>query len=326
MHALWKKIVKISLFAKLFSFALRRGTISNYRFAKRLRNLELTIIRLVKDSILISLGVLAAGFGLKGFLLPNQFIDGGAVGISLLLAEVTSLSLAQLLLIISVPFVVLGWKTISKEFAIKSAVGIAALALAVSVIPYPEITEDKLLISVFGGFFLGMGIGLAVRGGGVIDGTEVLAINLSRKLGITMGDVIVIMNVIIFAVAAYILDVETALYSLLTYLSASKTVDFIVEGLEEYTGVTIVSTHADEIREMIAHQMGRGVTTYIGERGHGKSGVKNENFKIVYTVITRLEVGKINLEIDKIDPNAFVVMHRIKDTKGGMIKKRAIPH
>jgi uncharacterized membrane-anchored protein YitT (DUF2179 family) len=326
MHRFIKQIIKLNFLGKLFSFQLGRGKISNYRFAKKIRNIELSVIRLVKDCVLISLGVLAAGFGLKGFLLPNQFIDGGAVGISLLIAEISPLSLSQILLIVSAPFVILGWKTISREFAIKTAVGIAALALAVVVIPYPEITHDKLLISVFGGFFLGMGIGLAVRGGGVIDGTEVLAINLSRKLGVTMGDVILIINIIIFSIAAYVLSVETALYSILTYLAASKTVDFIIEGLEEFTGVTIVSVHSEEIEDMISNKLGRGVTTYKGDKGIGNRGVKDHEVRIVFTVITRLEIGKLHLEIDKIDPHAFVVMHRIKDTKGGMIKKRSLSH
>lgn len=284
------------------------------------------IKQIIIDFALTILGVAAAGFGLKGFLLPNNFIDGGAVGISLLIAELTNIPLSVLLILVNIPFVFIGYRTISKSFAIKTAFGIAALSLAVAIIPYPEITNDKLLVSVFGGFFLGAGIGLAVRGGGVIDGTEVLAISLSRKLGITIGDIILIFNIIIFSVAAYLLSVETALYSILTYLAASKTVDFFIEGIEEYTGVIIISVKHEEVRKMITEVMGRGVTIYKGEKGFGKTGNSTDDIKIVFTVITRLEISKLNQEIESIDPNAFVVMNSIKDTKGGMIKKRPLKH
>lgn len=298
--------------------------LSNYEKAKEFRNKKITFKRLLVDIFLLTMGVLSAGFGLRGFLLPNKFIDGGAVGISLLIAEVTSLSLTVLLIIVNAPFIILGYKIISKSFAIKTAIAIAALAVVVAFIPYPQITQDKLLIAIFGGFFLGLGIGLAVRGGGVIDGTEVLAISLTRRLGLTVGDIILIINIIIFSVAAYVLSIETALYSILTYLAASKTVDFVIEGIEEYTGVTIISVKAAEIRKMIVDVLGRGVTTFKGEKGYGKSGHNEGDIKIVYTVITRLEVSKLNAEIEKIDPNAFVIMSSIKDTRGGMIKKRPL--
>jgi uncharacterized membrane-anchored protein YitT (DUF2179 family) len=172
--------------------------------------------------------------------------------------------------------------------------------------PYPHITADKLLVAVFGGFFLGSGIGLAVRGGAVIDGTEVLAINISRKLGMTIGDIILTFNIIIFSFAAWLLSIEIALYSILTYLAASRTVDFIIEGIEEYTGITIISIKYEEIKHMITETMGRGLTIYKGERGFGKRGHSNHEIKIIYTVITRLEVNKLNTEIEKIDPEAFV--------------------
>ena len=297
---------------------------SNYESAKKFRRFKVTVRRQVGECFLISLGVLSAGFGLKGFLLPNNFIDGGAVGISLLLAKVFGISLSILLVVVNIPFIVLGYWSISKEFALKTALAIIALALAVAFIPYPHITADKLLVAVFGGFFLGSGIGLAVRGGGVIDGTEVLAINISRKLGLTIGDIILILNILIFSFAAYLLSIETALYSILTYLAASKTVDFIIEGIEEYTGVTIISVKYDELKHMITEKMGRGLTIYKGERGFGKSGHRDHEIKIIYTVLTRLEVSKLKTEIEKIDPEAFVIMNSIKDTKGGMIKKRPL--
>ncbi|MBS4027130.1 MAG: YitT family protein [Ignavibacteriales bacterium] len=178
---------------------------------------------------------------------------------------------------------------------------------------------------MFGGFFLGAGIGLSVRGGAVIDGTEVLAIFLSRKLGTTIGDIIIAINIVIFGTAAYLLSVEIALYSMVTYLSASKTLDFVIEGIEEYTGVTIISSYSDKIRGMIIEKLGRGVTVYNGKGGFGKTG-EAKDIDIVYTVVTRLELNRLNTEIQKIDSDAFIVMSRIKDTKGGMIKKRPLKH
>jgi uncharacterized membrane-anchored protein YitT (DUF2179 family) len=316
-------IVSLSQKKKLQNEAPKK-TYSKYETAKIFRQLRITTRRLAIDTFLMALGVLSAGFGLKGFLLPNDFIDGGAVGISLLISEVSGISFSILLLVINIPFIVLGYYAISKEFAIKTAIAIVSLSIVVAVFPYPQITHDKLLVAVFGGFFLGSGIGLAVRGGGVIDGTEVLAINVSRKIGMTIGDIIMIVNVIIFSFAAWLLSIETALYSILTYLAASKTVDFLIEGIEEYTGVTIISVRFEHIRKMISEEMGRGLTIYKGERGFGKTGHHSSEIKIIYTVVTRLELNKLKNEIEKIDPEAFVIMNSIKDTKGGMIKKRPL--
>jgi uncharacterized membrane-anchored protein YitT (DUF2179 family) len=270
-------------------------------------------------------GIASAAFGLESFLLPNNFIDGGATGISLLISEVSKIPLYILIPAINIPFVFLGYLVIGKNFAIKTAIAITGLAICIASFHFPEVTHDKLLVSVFGGFFLGAGIGLSVRGGAVIDGTEVLAIFLGRKLGVTIGDIIIVINIFVFSAAAYLLSVETALYSMITYLVASKTLDFVIEGIDEYTGVTIVSAHSSAIRKMIMEKMGRGLTVYKGKRGFGSHGERND-IDIIYTVITRLELNKLNTEILKIDPNAFVVMHSVKDTKGGMIKKRALKH
>ena len=283
------------------------------------------IRRHIKDFILITIGIFSAAFGFKGFLLTNHFIDGGATGISLLISALTSVPLYLLIIGINIPFVILGYKIIGRFFAIKTMLAIAGLALVVATVTFPNVTNDNLLVAVFGGFFLGAGIGLAVRGGAVIDGTEVLAIYLSRKLGTTIGDIIIIINVIIFSAAAFFLSIEIALYSMITYLSASKTLDFIIEGIEEYTGVTIISKHNDELKTMIAESLGHGVTTYKGENGFGKSGETIE-IKIIYTVVTRLELNRLKAEIDKIDAKAFVIMSSIRDTKGGMVKKRGLKH
>ncbi|GAA4277438.1 YitT family protein [Aquimarina mytili] len=302
----------------------RNNTLTSYDVYKQTTQLRVSIFSLIKDSLLIALGVVSAAFGLESFLLPNMFIDGGVTGISLLISEITSLPLYILILLINIPFILLGLKVIGQRFAIRATIAILALAITLFVFDFPEVTQDKLLVSVFGGFFLGAGIGLSVRGGGVLDGTEVLAIFMSRKLGTTVGDAITIINIVIFLAAAYLLSVETALYSMLTYLSASKTLDFVIEGIEEYTGVTIISERNDEIIEMITHKMRRGITIYQGKQGYGNHGKSMNQIDIIYTVITRLEISKLNTEIEKIDPDAFVIMHSINDTRGGMIKKRPI--
>lgn len=296
----------------------------NISDARRFIEMKVEIKKILRDIFLITIGILSAGFGLKGFLLPNQFLDGGATGISLLISELTGFALPIILILVNIPFLILGYNVISPRFAIKTTFAIIGLASCVAFFPYPEITHDKVLVAVFGGFFLGAGIGMAVRGSSVIDGTEVLAIFISKKSGLTIGDVILIVNILIFSTAAWFLSIETALYAMLTYLSASKTVDFIIEGIEEYMGVTIISAKADKIRSMIINRMGRGITVYKGERGYGKSGEKFYDMKILYTIVTRLEVGRLKYEIEKIDPNAFVVMVSVKDMKGGMIKKRTL--
>lgn len=281
--------------------------------------------RHIKDFILITLGIFSAAFGFKGFLLTNHFIDGGATGISLLISALTDIPLYLLIIVVNIPFIILAYTVIGKNFAFKTALAISGLSLVVATVTFPNVTNDNLLVALFGGFFLGAGIGLSVRGGAVIDGTEVLAIFLSKKFGTTIGDIIIAINIIIFGMAVYFLSVEIALYSMVTYLSASKTLDFIIEGIEEYTGVTIISSYSEEIRLMIIEKLGRGVTVYYGRSGFGKTGETN-NIEIIYSVVTRLELHRLNTEIENIDPNAFVVMSSIKDTKGGMIKKRPLKH
>ena len=296
---------------------------SHYVLVRAYLSFKKTVKRSLKDFLLITIAILSASFGFKGFLLTNHFIDGGVTGISLLVSAVSGMPLYILVLCINTPFILLGYKVVGKHFAFKTALAITGLALCLAFVQFPNVTNDNLLVAIFGGFFLGGGIGLAVRGGAVIDGTEILAIYLSKKVGVTIGDVIIAINVVIFLVAAYLLGVETALYSMITYFVASKTLDFIIEGIEEYIGVTIISNKSDEIRQMILHKLGRGVTVYNGKRGYGKEfGAKD--MEIIYTVITRLELNKLNSEIDKIDSSSFVVMNSVKDTKGGMIKKRPL--
>lgn len=294
---------------------------SSYVRAKRLLTLRINFRRVMVDIVLITAGVFSAAFGLEGFLLPNGFLDGGATGIALLTARLSGLPFPVLLVLINLPFLAIAFKLAGRGFALRAMASILALALVTSFVDFPDITRDKLLVSAFGGFFLGAGIGLAVRGGSVLDGTEVLALAVGRRIGISIGDVVMVINVIIFGVAAWTIDLETAMYAMITYLAASKTLDLVVEGIEEYTGVTIISPHHAEIRHMIANEMGRGLTVYSGKRGF-TAGAGAHEVDILYCVLTRLEVGRFLTEVEKIDPNAFITMSPVNDVRGGILRKR----
>jgi uncharacterized membrane-anchored protein YitT (DUF2179 family) len=284
-----------------------------------------TLLRESKNSFLIVLGILSAGMGLKGFLLSSRFIDGGVTGISMLLSDVLGFPLAILILIINLPFIALGYRQIGRKFAIKSALAIAGLSICLALVKYPDITPDKLLTAVFGGFFIGAGIGLAIRGGAVLDGTEIAALLVSRKSHLLkVGDVILILNIFIFLAAAFFLGVESALYSILTYAAASKTIDFLLHGIEEYTAITIVSTKHEEVKEAIINRLHRGVTVYRGQGGMGSKGVVNSELEILYCVVTRLEIGSIKNVVREIDPAAFITTHSLSDVEGGLIKKAVL--
>lgn len=275
--------------------------------------------RLLKEIAFICAGVVSACFGLKSFLMPSHFIDGGVTGISLLTRSLTDWNLSYLIVAINIPFIILGYRQIGKTFAIKTAIAIAALSISLIVLPFQPITHEKILIAFFGGFFLGGGIGLAMRGGCVIDGTEVLALYISRNSQLTVGNIILILNIIIFAFAAYFINIDTALYAILTYLSASSIIDYIVNGIEAYTGVTIISDKNDDIKNYIINEMKRGVTIYKGTGGY----LEKKDIDIIYTVVTKLEMSKLQSAVREIDADAFIVQQQIADIKGGVVKRQA---
>mgnify|MGYP001559095854 FL=1 len=277
-------------------------------------------LMLVKEFFLLILGVFVAGFGLKSFLIPAGFIDGGVTGISLLISFITPISISLLIFILNIPFMFLARRQVGKIFAFKTFLAILWLALVLLFVNYPIVTDDKLLVSIFGGFLLGAGIGLAVRGGGVLDGTEVLSIYLSRKIGLSVGEIIFAINLVIFSFAAYLLSIEAALYSVLTYLIASKTVDFFIQGIEEYIGVTVISNKSEEIRKKLAEDLGKGITIYKGRSGYAGK----KEIDILFLVVTRLEVVKIKQEIINIDSSAVIIEQGIKEVRGGIIKKRPL--
>jgi uncharacterized membrane-anchored protein YitT (DUF2179 family) len=277
------------------------------------------LLRELKNSVLIVLGVLSAGMGLKGFLLSSNFIDGGVTGVSMLLAKISPVTLSIWLPLVNLPFIAIGYRHIGLAFAVRSVFAIAGLALALSAIPYPDVTPDLVLTSVFGGFFIGAGIGLAVRGGAVLDGTEIAALLISKRTHLlNVGDLILAFNVVLFLVAMSILGVQAALYSILTYITAAKTLDFVLYGLDEYTAITIVSRQSKIIRERITGELGRGVTVY---RGYG--GMSGEERDILNCVVTRLEVGKVSAIIKAVDKAAFVTYHRLSNAEGGVVKRAA---
>ncbi len=281
-----------------------------------------TLLTETKNALLIAAGTLSATFGLEGFLLSTRFIDGGVTGVSMLLSNITGVPLPFLILIINVPFVIVAFKQMGYRFAIKSAIGIASLALCLKFIHFPEITQDKLLTAVFGGLFIGAGIGLAIRGGSVLDGTEIAALLISRKSHLLrVGDIILILNVTIFLTAAFTLGIETAMYSILTYASATKALDFLLHGFEEFTAITIISNHSDEIREKITLELNRGVTVFNGSGGMGSTGEVREERPILYCVVTRLEIGAIKNVIREIDPQAFITTHTLTEVDGGLIRR-----
>lgn len=284
----------------------------------------------IKDSVSIVVGIAFATVGLEGFIVPNKLLDGGVTGISLLLSDITKLDVSIFIFALNLPFIVMGYKQVSKLFAYKTFLAIVTLSILLWVlhaIHFPVVTNDKLLIAVFGGIFLGAGIGFAMRGGSVLDGTEVLALYLTRKASLQVGEIVLIINVLIFGIAAFVNGLEPAMYSVLAFMSASKMIDFLTNGLEEYTGVTIISEESENIRKNIISQLGRGVTIYKGKRGlRGKkaqeSGMNDRD--IIYTVVTKLELTKVKDIINELDPTAFMTTQSINSVKGGMVKARKL--
>lgn len=281
-----------------------------------------TITRALKNTALVIAGIISAAFGLKGFLLSSHFIDGGVTGISMLLAAVTNLPLAVLIFFINVPFVIIGYRQIGPRFALKTGIAIFGLSLVLFFVSFPDVTPDKLLTSVFGGLFIGAGIGLAIRGGCVLDGTEIAALLISRQSNLLrVGDVILILNIFIFLSAAWLLGIESALYSILTYLAASKTIDFLIHGVEEYTALLIISPFNEQIKDAITVELGRGVTVFRGGGGIGTKGPQEGDMPILFCVVTRLEIGNVKSTAIAIDPDAFITTHSLSDVEGGLIKK-----
>ncbi|WP_345953837.1 YitT family protein [Mucilaginibacter sp. PAMB04168] len=276
------------------------------------------------DSLYTVAGILFCGFALKGFLVPNKFFDGGVTGISLLLHELYHFNIAYVIVLVNLPFIVMGAFQVNRNFALKTLVAVIGLGLCLQFIPYPQITSDKLLVSIFGGVFMGIGVGLAMRGGCALDGIEVLALYTGKRISFTISEIILGINIVIFLIAALELGLPTALYSILTYYTASRTINFVIEGLEEYTGVTIISSQSEMVKQRLVMELGRGITVYKGERGFLKESFDiSQPVDIVFTVVTRLEVRRLRNMVHEIDDKAFVFTSTIKEAAGGVLKRRA---
>lgn len=282
-----------------------------------------TWINSLHDYFLIVVGVVMAGFALKGFLVPNHFFDGGITGLSLLVHELYHFNLSVLILVLNLPLIIVSYYSVGRNFAYKTFMSVLLLGICLQYLPYPLITSDKLLISIFGGFFLGVGIGLIMRSGSALDGIEVLALYTLKRTSFTITEIILAMNVLIFGIAAIKFGLETSLYSILVYFTATRTIDYVVEGIEAYTGVTIISGRSEIIKQKLVNELGRGITVYKGERGFlpGKYDVSSE-CDIIFTIVSRLELRRLKNLVHDADPKAFVFANTIKEASGGIIKQR----
>ncbi|MDX1601584.1 MAG: YitT family protein [Salinimicrobium sediminis] len=269
-------------------------------------------------------GVISAMIALEGFMLPNHFLDGGVTGISILVEAITLIPFTYLLVLFNLPFLYLGYKKIGKTFAIRALISIILLTILMHFIEIPAFTEDKVLIAVFGGFLIGLGIGLVIKAGGVLDGMEIMAFYTTRKSAFSTAEIILTFNGLIFLGAAFVFDIETAMYSFLVYFTAAKTTDYVVDGFEEFTALSIISGECDQVKSLIVNDFGKAITVYKGERGYlpGAYNVKHD-CDIVMTIVTRLEIHRIKEATIKIDPHAFFFVQRIKEVKGGIGKQTA---
>lgn len=269
----------------------------------------------LKPALFLIFGIGIATLGINGFLIPNAFIDGGITGISMLLSNVTPLNLGAIIAVINIPFISIGYKRIGLLFAIKSSIAIGGFAVALHYSPVIPLTAEPILAAVFGGFLVGSGIGLAVRAGAVLDGTEITAILISKKLDLKIGDIILIINSLVFSLGAVYLGLDIALYSVITYMAASKAADFIIYGFDSL-GVTIISLQSDSIRRRIITELNLGVTIYNGQRG-----TSHHAQDIVFCVCSSLDIPKLRTLVMQIDPKAFIHSHKIINAYGGFLKQ-----
>jgi uncharacterized membrane-anchored protein YitT (DUF2179 family) len=281
----------------------------------------------IKNLLHIIAGVLLAVLAMKGFMIPNRFLDGGVTGISILLHEIFHINISILVIALNLIFIYLGYRKIGKTFAVQTSIAVILLSIGLLFIDIPAITNEKLLIAIFGGIFMGAGIGLVIRGGGVIDGAEVIAVFTKRKVGFSNSEIIMLINCIIFAVAALEFGLETAMYSIITFFTATRATNYVVDGIEEFTAMNIISSREEEIKNLLVNELGKGITVYKGERGYlpGSYDIKTD-CQIIVTIVTRLEIKQIQDAVALIDPKAFVYILSIKEATGGILKAKPHAH
>jgi uncharacterized membrane-anchored protein YitT (DUF2179 family) len=276
-------------------------------------------INTVSEYFQIFIGVVLTSLGLKAFLLPNGFLDGGVTGIALLIRTQVDINMSYLLVVFSIPFLILGYFTVAKRIVIKSIVSILGVALFIHFENFQTITNDKLLISIFGGLLVGSGIGIAIRNGSVLDGSEILGIYLNDKFGLSIGKIVMIFNILLFTATAFVESIEIALYSILTYIIAAKVTDTVIEGFEDFIGVTIVSKENAIIKKAILEDLGVGLTIYKGSSGYGNEG-KHEDFDIIHSIVNRIDIKKMYKIVEGIDKNAFIIEFDVNTVKGGVLR------
>ena len=268
----------------------------------------------------LAIAIVLASIGLKAFLLPNGFLDGGVTGISILLNKITGFEISIILPVISIPFFVIGWFTVSKRIVIRSLISVLILSLVIHFENFQPITDDKLLISIFGGLFLGAGIGIAIKNGSVLDGSEILGIFVNERTGISIGLIIFWFNVVLFLLAGFLFSLEVAMYSVLTYIITAKTIDLILEGFEDYVGLMIVTSKSGEMQKALLKDIGQGMTIYQGTKGYGSQGEK-QNLEIIHTVVNRIDTKKVYRVLKKVDKDAFVIEFDVNKVSGGVLRK-----
>ena len=270
----------------------------------------------------MTVGVALAILALKGFMIPNHFLDGGIIGISLLIHEIFHYNISLLLIIGNIGFIYLAFRKLSTEVAVRSSLALIFLAVGLEFLSFEPVTSNKLLTAIFGGAILGTGIGLVIRGGGALDGTEILVVLTRRRIGLSMSEVIMMINTVIFLTAAFYLGIETAMFSIITYFTATKMIDYVVDGIDAFTALTVISGQSEKVKAIIVEQFGKGITVYKGQRGFlpGNMGVSSD-CDIIVTVVTRLELLHIKKAIIQSDPSAFLYVQSIKEASGGVLSK-----
>ena len=277
-----------------------------------------------RNLLLLIVGSGLAVLAMKGFMIPNQFLDGGITGVSILLHEIFHINISFLVIILNVVFIYWGYKKIGKTFAIQTSIAVALLSIGLLFVEINPITNDKLLIAIFGGILMGTGVGLVIRGGGVIDGAEVIAVFTGRKTGFSNSEIIMLINTVIFLVAAFQFGIETAMYSIITYFTATRAINYVVDGIEEFTAINIITCKQQEIKSLLVNELGKGITVFKGERGYlpGKFDIKTD-CEIIVTIVTRLEIKQIEEAVKNIDPTAFIYVQSIREASGGILKPKA---
>ena len=280
-----------------------------------------------KNFLHIVLGTGLAVLAMKGFMIPNKFMDGGITGISILLHEIFHINISLLVIVLNASFVYLGYQRIGKTFAVQTTIAVVFLSLGLLFFDIEPITTDKLLIAIFGGVLIGTGVGLVIRGGGVIDGAEVIAVFTKRRSGFSNSEIIMFFNTIIFGIAAFQFGIETAMYSIITYFAATRATNYVVDGIEEFTALNIITSEQEEVKNYLVNDLGKGITIFKGERGYLPDSFEvRTDCEIIFTIVTRLEIKQIEDALVKIDPKSFMYVQSIKEATGGILKTKAHVH